>query len=269
MIDVPTFNAVFKLSFMNSFEISADSPVIYSENFTIRSYHTDLNRRLTINKLCSFFQDIAGNHTVACSVGWDIMQEQQVFWVLSRMKIEVTSYPEWWQKIKISTWSTGTNGLFAYRNFKVEDEAGNLLVKASTMWLMVNTETRRIVRPAEYMKDFPRCEDQLFDSEPEKIPELINAVEFDPATVVFTETDMNMHMNNVSYVERIINSFDFDFLIKNNITTFEINFLKEAVPGDNLKVCRQKISENEFLCSIVRVPDGTEMVRNRLIWSPI
>jgi medium-chain acyl-[acyl-carrier-protein] hydrolase len=254
---------------MNSFEISEDSPIIYSEDFTIRSYHTDLNRKLTIHKLCSFFQDIAGNHTVACRVGWDAMQEQQVFWVLSRMKIEVASYPEWWQKIKVSTWSTGTNGLFAYRNFKVKDEAGNILVKASTMWLMVNTETRRIVRPAEYMKDFPLCTDQVFESEPEKLPELSETIEFDPAIVTFTETDMNMHMNNVSYVERIINSFDLDFLVDHKVSAFEINFLKEAVTGENLKVCRQQISDNEFLCNIVRVPDGTEMVRTRMKWSHV
>ena len=134
---------------------------------------------------------------------------------------------------------------------------------------MVNTESRRIVRPAEYMKGFPLCTDQVFDSEPEKLPELMDVVEFEPTNVAFTETDMNMHMNNVSYVERIINSFELDFLINHKVTAFEINFLKEAVPGDKLKVCRQKISENEFLCNIVRVPDGTEMVRNRLIWSPV
>jgi len=49
----------------------------------------------------------------------------------------------------------GTDGLFAYRNFVVEDEYGNILVKAVSMWLMVNTETRRLVRPGEYMRDFP------------------------------------------------------------------------------------------------------------------
>jgi acyl-ACP thioesterase len=250
---------------MSVFQILPDSPVVYSENFTIRSYHTDLNRRLTIPKLCSFFQDIAGNHTVECGVGWEVMQEKHVFWVLSRMKIEVLRFPVWRDKIKISTWSMGTDGLFAYRNFKVEDENGTLLVQAASMWLMVNTETRRLVRPGDYMRDFPLCTERLNDADPEKIPALNEPLFFEASKVSFTETDMNQHTNNVSYIERIINAYPFDFLVENQIFDFEINFLKEAVPGDMLSVGMEKVSEREFLNNLVR-DDGAEMVRTRMKW---
>jgi medium-chain acyl-[acyl-carrier-protein] hydrolase len=250
---------------MGAFQILPGSPVVFSENFTIRSYHTDLNRRLTIPKLCSFFQDIAGNHTVECGVGWEVMQEQNVFWVLSRLHIDVISFPVWRDRIKVSTWSMGTDGLFAYRNFRVEDENGTLLVRAASMWLIVNTETRRLVRPGEYMRDFPLCTERLMAADPEKIPALNEPFFFDLAKVSFTETDMNMHMNNINYIERIINSCDFNFLVDNQIFDFEINFLKEAVPGDLLKVGQERIADKEFLNNLVR-DDGTEMVRTRMKW---
>ncbi len=251
---------------MATFKIKPDAPSKFSEVFTVRSYHTDLHRRLTIHKLCSFFQDIAGNHTVACGVGWEVMQEQQVFWVLSRLKIEVLKYPEWRDQIKITTWSMGSNGLFAYRNFLVEDEEGNPLVKAVSMWLMVNTETRRLVRPEEYMRDFPLCTEPLFDNEPEKIAGLKDADYFDAVKVSFTETDMNLHMNNVSYIERIVNTYNFDFLMEHQIKEFTINFLKEAMPGDLLRVGRSVVAENEMLNNLVR-EDGTEMVRTQMKWA--
>jgi medium-chain acyl-[acyl-carrier-protein] hydrolase len=187
---------------------------------------------------------------------------------LSRLKIEVISFPVWREKIRISTWSMGTDGLFAYRNFKVEDEDGTLLVRAASMWLMVNTETRRLVRPGDYMRDFPLCPDRLFDDDPEKIPALKEPVFFDSAKVSFTETDMNFHMNNICYIERIINTYDFDFLMKHQISDFEINFLKEAVPGDMLKAGSETVSESEFLNNIVR-DDGVEMVRTRMKWKPL
>jgi medium-chain acyl-[acyl-carrier-protein] hydrolase len=250
---------------MGAFKINLGSPVIYSEIFNIRSYHTDLNRRLSIPTLCSFFQDIAGNHTVECGVGWEVMQEQNVFWVLSRLKIEVINYPVWREKIRISTWSMGTDGLFAYRNFKVEDSDGALLIKATSMWLMVNTETRRLIRPGDYMRDFPLCSDRLMDNDLEKIPSLAEPFFFEPARVSFTETDMNLHMNNVCYIERIINTNDFNFLVNNQIYDFEINFLKEAVPGDLLRVGQESVDEKEFLNNLVR-EDGTEMVRTRIKW---
>lgn len=259
--------AITKL-LMATFEISTDAPSKFSEVFTVRSYHTDLHRRLTIHKLCSFFQDIAGNHTVACGVGWEVMQQQQVFWALSRLKIEVIKYPEWRDQIKITTWSMGSNGLFAYRNFLVEDEKGNPLVKALSMWLMVNTETRRLVRPDEFMRDFPLCSESLFETEPEKIAVLSAVEQFEATKVSFTETDMNQHMNNVSYIERIINSYDFGFLMSHQIELFNINFLKEALSGDSLKVGRSAVAETEFMNNLVR-DDGTEMVRTQMKWTKV
>ena len=159
----------------------------------------------------------------------------------------------------------GTDGLYAYRNFRVENERGDVLIKASSMWLMVNTETRRLVRPGEFMQNFPLCTDRLLDTDPEKILPLEAPTFTGVSQVSFTETDMNMHTNNVSYIERIINAYDFDFLMKKQVASFSINFIKEAVPGDLLKVGCQQVGENEFINNIVRA-DGTEMVRTRIVW---
>ncbi|HPR32513.1 MAG TPA: thioesterase [Prolixibacteraceae bacterium] len=251
---------------MGAFHIKPGSPGKFSEDFVVRSYHTDLHRQLTIPKLCSFFQDIAGNHTVACGVGWEVMQEQNVFWVLSRLKIDVTELPVWRQKIRVSTWSMGSDGLFAFRNFRVEDAFGNTMVKAVSMWLMVNTETRRLVRPDDYMRDFPLCTEKLFDTEPEKLPMPNNPCFSEAAAVSFTETDMNRHMNNVCYIERILNTCDFDFLLGHSISGFQINFLKEAVPGDRLKTGTVQTDPLRYMNNIVRESDGVEMVRTEIMW---
>jgi medium-chain acyl-[acyl-carrier-protein] hydrolase len=217
---------------MNPFQVNPNSPEVFSEQFRIRSYHTDIHRKLTIPKLCSFFQEIAGNHTVACGVGWQVMQTEKVFWVLSRLRIDITMYPVWQEVITIRTWSNGLNGLMAVRHFQVMDAQGKEMIRAVSMWLMVNTETRRLVRPNEYMKEFPLHTLRLYAPDPDKIPELKNPESFPAIQVAFTETDMNMHMNNVSYIDRILNTFEFSFLKEHEMDAFEINFLKEAMPGD-------------------------------------
>ncbi len=255
--------------FMQTFKIKPDAPRVYSEEIVIRSYHVDLQRKLTLSKLCSFFQEIAGNHTVACGVGWDVLQQEELFWVLSRLQIDVNTYPVWEDKIKINTWSNGLNGLMAIRHFQVEDEHGNELVRAISSWLMVSSKTRRLVRADEYMRDFPLNDKWLYEHAPGKIEALSNPVKMTESNVQFTETDMNFHMNNVSYIERIMNSYDFDFLLENRIKEFEINFLKEAVPGDILGVGYQKSGDTTFLNNIVRVTDNNEMVRTKIEWEKV
>lgn len=266
---VINFNNNFNLNLniMSVFKINSGAPLVYSEEFIVRSYHVDVNRKLTLQKLCSFFQDIAGNHTVACGVGWDIMQAENVFWALSRLKIKVMKYPGWSDEIIIKTWSNGLDGLWAIRNFHVFDSEGNEVVRAVSSWLMVNTATRRLVRPEGYMNDFPLCFDKLFDENPGKLQSLNNPVEFNASPVMYTETDMNLHMNNVSYIDRIINSYPFDFVLSHEINEFEINFLKEAKPGEMLIVKQQQVNSNEFLNNLVLFGSDTEMVRTRIVWA--
>ncbi len=254
---------------MSQFEIRPDAPRIYQEKLRIRSYHTDIRRKLTIPKLCSFFQEIAGNHTVACGVGWKELQQMKMFWVLSRMKIKVQRYPEWQELVTVKTWSNGMSGLFAIRNFLMIDESGTQIIKAVSSWLMVGSETRRLVRADEFMDGFPLSEERLFDALPDKIPPLQQATAFTAAAVNYTETDMNLHMNNVCYIERMINSFDFDFLLQYEMDEFEINFIKEAIPGDHLMVHTSQTSPLFVLGNITSPCEKNEYVRTAIRWRKI
>lgn len=251
---------------MTTFKIRPEAPKIYSEEFIIRSYHVDIHQKLTLPKLCSFFQEIAGNHTVACGVGWEVLQQANMFWVLSRLKIQISEFPAWQDKITIETWSNGLNGLMAIRHFNVLNHNGESIIKAISSWLTVNTETRRLVRADDYMRDFPLNQQWLFEHAPDKITALANPIKFAPANVLFTETDMNEHMNNVSYIDRIINAYGFEFLLAHKIIHFEINFLKEAVPDDTLQVAMQKDDEYVYRNSIIRISDKQDMVRTHIEW---
>jgi acyl-ACP thioesterase len=254
---------------MKKLEIRADAPQIYTETFRIRSYHVDIHQRLTLPKLCSFFQEVAGNHTVACGVGWDVLQRENIFWVLSRLKIEIKRYPVWQEKITIRSWSNGLSGLMAIRHFQVLSEEGEELVRAISSWLTVDTSSRRIVRANRLMDGFPLNEERLFDENPEKLMQPEAEISGEPVPVCFTETDMNQHMNNVSYIDRIINAYPFDFLMEHRVSGFEINFLKEAVPGELLKVQQQSLGELSFLNNIVNADDGSELVRTLMRWSRV
>jgi medium-chain acyl-[acyl-carrier-protein] hydrolase len=251
---------------MSQFKIHPDSPQIYIEKLRIRSYHTDVNRKLTIPKLCSFFQEVAGNHTVACGMGWKELQEMNLFWVLSRMKIKVLRYPQWQELVSVKTWSNGLSGLFAIRNFLMIDESGVEIIRAVSSWLMVSSETRRLVRADDFMVGFPYADERLFDVLPEKMAPLENPASFEASGVKYTETDMNLHMNNVCYIERIINTFDFDFLKQYEMEDFEINFLKEAIPGDLLMVSTSKVDPLFYFGNIASPCGKNEFVRTAMKW---
>lgn len=254
---------------MVKLEINPNAPRIYSETFSICSFHTDVHRKLTVPKLCSFFQEIAGNHTEACGVGWNVLQHYSIFWGLIRLKIEITQMPYWHENIEIKTWSNGFVGLQAVRQFQVLDSNGKEMARAASSWVMMNPQTRRVVRPDEYMNDFPTCSDRLFDKDPDKLPSPSEALSFAEMPVSYTETDMNAHMNNVSYIDRVLNSFDYKFLESHRISQFEINFLKEARPGELVGVCRQETQPLTFLSSLKNSETASEFVRTSMVFKPL
>ena len=70
------------------------------------------------------------------------------------------------------------------------------------------------------------------------------------------------------YLERINNSYSFEFHRTHTLKEMEVNFLKEGLPDDRLAVRQQRLTPSEHLCSIIRESDGTDLIRARLVWEP-
>jgi len=84
--------------------------------------------------------------------------------------------------------------------------------------------------------------------------------------VLFNEIDINQHFNSGRYLERINNSYSFDFHENHELKELEVNFLKEGMPNDRLTVKQQPLNGAEHLCAVVRENDGAELIRARLLW---
>jgi medium-chain acyl-[acyl-carrier-protein] hydrolase len=84
--------------------------------------------------------------------------------------------------------------------------------------------------------------------------------------VLFNEIDINQHFNTGRYLERINNSYSFEFHRSHRLMEMEVNFLKEGMPDDFLAVIRQELTETEHLCSVIRRSDGAELMKARMVW---
>ena len=210
-------------------------------------------------------QEIAWKHAEMLGVGFDSLQQEQQFWVLSRLLVKIERRPNWGEKFTIETWPTGTDGFLAHRDIRFIDEQGNHIIKASTSWLVLDLKTKRILR-FDTFNNFPFHDERVFDEFAGKVnsPQSDQELIFTP--VLFNEIDVNQHFNSGRYLERIIDSYDFDFHEKHELFEFEVNFAKEGMPGDSLAVKKQLLDSQNHLCSVVRQNDGVELIRVRLLW---
>ena len=234
-------------------------------HLSTKSYFIDRTGKLSASFMFYQMQDIAWEHANILGFGFDKLRKEQQFWVLSRLLVKINRRPVWGENFTLETWSRGTDGFYGYRDFNFVDGAGKIIAQATSSWLVLDAETKRIVRLSEFT-DFPKYEESVFGENAGKVKAPQSAAELQFTPVLFNEIDINQHFNTGRYIERIIDSYDFEFHTNHELAEYEINFLKEGMPTDRLAVKTGKTDELNHLCSVVRESDGAELIRARLVW---
>lgn len=204
--------------------------------YRLRWLDFDRYGRIQPVTLLDMFQDLATMQAESMGIGRDDMLKQGVFWVVVRAKYEVIREPEHYQVVNVRTWPHTPSSFSFLRDFEVRDEDGELLVKATTEWVLMDVETRKFVRMKDHydgLYDF--SEDRAFSEKPRKVPN------FDEGnrpvrTVVpaYSDIDVNGHVNNARYP-----TFAMDALEpgpEGAIKTFQIDYRHEVMPGAPLQV---------------------------------
>lgn len=60
--------------------------------------------------------------------------------------MQVLKRPFYNEKIEVITWSRSVDKLFAYRDYEIRYENGELLAIGTSKWLLMDTERKRAVR---------------------------------------------------------------------------------------------------------------------------
>ncbi len=233
-------------------------------HLSTKSFFIDRFGKLSTSYIFYQMQEIAWEHADILGFGYEKLKQDQQFWVLSRLWVKINRRPEWTENFTLETWSRGTDGFYGYRDFNFIDKTGNKIIQATSSWLVLDAGTKRIVRLSEFTS-FPKYEESVFSENAGRIkpPQSDDNLEFTP--VRFNEIDINQHFNTGRYLERITDSYSFEFHEKYDLVEFEVNFLKEGMPDDQLAV-KKEMDGTIHLCSVVRENDGVELIRVKLIW---
>ncbi len=243
--------------------------LMYERPYRVNTYEADASGRLSIPGLFNYLQDIAAHHATDLYRGKEHLEKDNRFWVLSRMLVEIIEIPGWEEEIVIRTWPHGVDKLFALRDFEIFGLKGNKYGAATSCWLMVNRENRRPVRPDKSLADLNGAPDKgaALERYPSKLQGAGNSSkESQVFPVKYSDLDFNMHVNNVQYIKWIIDAYPLEFILGNSFKSAEVNYLTEALPGDEITVMSSENGEKTFDHSIVRKNDGKELCRLKLSW---
>ncbi|NJN28201.1 MAG: hypothetical protein HC819_20640 [Cyclobacteriaceae bacterium] len=218
---------------------------IWQDDFRIGTHQLDPKGQTQITAICHILQEGASLHAELAGFGFEAMLQKGQLWVLARLKVEMIRYPVWRERLTLKTWSRGQEGMFYIRDFMVEDEQQYIIAKASSAWAAINHRTRR-PEPVEGLEQgLHSLADQIvLVKKLNKLPELQNQKLLRKRMVEYTDIDILYHVNNVKYIELIINSFPKETLLDHTLASIEINFLGETKYGEDVLIFAEPVTAN-------------------------
>ena len=225
----------------------------FTEKHIVPCYDTDASWRLKPTSFMNMAQEAAGRHAVHLGFGYDDLIKTNTAWILSRVHVEFVDTPKWREEITLSTWHKGLNRLFFLRDFLITDNEGRERVKATTSWLVLNLETRRLVRDPNLMEDGTVCSENVIETPADKVqmPKDAEAELVRTHLVSYSDIDTNGHTNNAMYMQWSMNAVGYEITSSRPVKEFTINFNHETKAGDHVEIYRAFVEDENGLHAFV------------------
>lgn len=219
------------------------------QNLTIPCYNTDASWRLKPAAFMDLAQEAAGLHAVHLGFGYDDLIKTNTAWILSRVNVKFIDTPLWREDMTLTTWHKGFNRLFFLRDFVMTDKDGRQRVKATTSWLVLNLETRSMVRDPKLIEEGTICTDNAIEAQADKVrmPRDVEAVAVYERLVGYSDVDMLGHANNAMYMQWAMDAVDYELASTRPVKEFTINFNHEIKAGEKVILYRACVQKEDSL----------------------
>lgn len=229
--------------------------------------------RLKITGIFNMLQDVAVEHAFQLKISGMDIAEHNLFWVISRYRLEIGENPKIGDPLYLSTWRTPVNNLYEHRFFKILDNADRTIINAVGQWVMVNRKNGRPCRLATYMPESmlsaPAGET---DSPFPKIHPLDRTDLEYGFKIRMHDLDLNRHVNNTVYIEWAVETTPGEILEKYTPETIDVRFFKESFFQDQI-TSGTRIEWNSglpFTIHSIRKSDtGDELAGININWKPM
>lgn len=225
-------------------ELHKDNRV--TDKLSVKCYEVDAEKRLKPTAFMDMAQEMAYQAAGVLHFGYDELIREGMAWVLSRMHIVFTDAPHWRDDVEIQTWSRGAFGPFFLRDFRVLGSDGNLKVKATSSWVVMDVNTRRMAKPEDVLpKENTRCDDAAIEAPAAKVmmPRGVEAEYVSNHKVAYSDIDLVGHTNNARYISWAMDCMESD----TRVNEIEITFQHEAKMGETVSLYRFRDGDSTLI----------------------
>ncbi|GMH14141.1 hypothetical protein Nepgr_015982 [Nepenthes gracilis] len=263
---------------------SVQDSLVFRQKFSINSYETGPHGTIFIETMINHSLEAGLNQLKSIGLLDDgfgstpEMSKRNLIWVVTQHQIVVDRYPKWGDVVQVDIWLSplGKNAMqrgWLYRDLKTSE----ILARASSMWVMMHKHSRILSKfPDEVRQELEPHYVSAPPVDRRKLPKLgDNTAEYirGGLTPRLSDLDVNQHVNNVKYIGWILESVPLQLMESNELSGITVEYKRECGMGNVLQSlttvsAASVIGERIECLHLLRLDDGTEVVRARTEWQP-
>lgn len=225
--------------------------MIFKESFKIGLKDIGKSNEINNGAILEYLENVASYHSDSVGNGINTSDETQVLWLLLDWKIKVIKRPKYGQTLNIHTWSRGFVKCYAYRDFEIYNEQGELCVIASSKWLLVSKQTKKIAKVDSELGDKYESEPDrtVFKEEIGKIKEPDNFKSSIIYQIKRKDIDVIGHVHNIYYLDLAYEALPQEIYEQRPFDEIRIMYKKEIKIGETV-ICKYSNEDDKHIVVI-------------------
>jgi acyl-ACP thioesterase len=208
--------------------------LVYESEYDVRAGEIDRSGKMTVPSLLQLMQETSLKHIIKLKASiWDLKESS---WVLLAEQLKIIHLPRLGDKVFIRTYPAGVRKIYAYRDYWIYNQDGQVIATAATTWTLMNLTSRKIVPIPEYIVQLPvPSEFEKLELSAMRVPFTSQDYHSTEFKIGYFHLDWNDHVNNIHYTRFMLESVP-ELLSTSTVSKMDIVFKGEAMLDEQLRV---------------------------------
>ena len=211
-----------------------DQNLISTEKKTIEINEVDDMGEYFFHHLLNLFSQIATVNAMKIGV-WNQAMMSQYGWVVAKQYLHLDEPIRYQDEIELST--TISKGSFvSFPRYYYIKKNQKVIGTCSSVWTLLDIQKRRMVSPQKIGIIFPEVSKEPLLDLPPMIQKNLEMTYIKDREVLYSDVDINQHMNNTCYIQWALDLIDFDKHHQCYIRDINIQYRKDIRPREMVKL---------------------------------
>ena len=221
-----------------------------------------------------YLEDAAIAHSESVGYGVGRLKTEQRAWILNRWHLHIERYPVYGEKVIIETWPSKYERFYATREFLIINDKQEIIGRATSLWIFINTATKRPLRIGPEFRDAFGLDPLRAIEDPFEQLHVVKEGEGGSEKeqgffVRRSDIDTNGHVNNANYLQWMIEAVPENVYHHNHLASLEIIYKRETTYGSNIR-SKCHVEDSTLIkpvCRHIILDDvGQELALGRTVW---